>query len=461
MPNPSKFREPVIIFIFVLASLVKVVYQLPQRAMFEYDQEYLAASAKSILVDKHLTLIGAPTSAGQMFVGPLYNYVSAAFFWFFQMQPIAISILTALWDPVTVVVTYCIVSNLFNRRIAIFCSLLILGSFSFNFVDFAPPLLHGVPILSLFLIWSIIRTKEGNPRYLFFAALALGLLFQLHFTAILLLFLASLFILLLKPKITMTDMVTALVTFFLCISPLVFFDFRHNWLITQNAWNFFSQQPVSTKMSILEKIWHLLQSAIGEFSFILTFNLFKFAANVIAIGFFIAFLKIIFFLPKSYSRRAYIFFLWIVTFTGLFYFYSGPIVPYYFTPVELPFFILVGIVVDKLWQTKYKPLTVVTLTTYTLLNFYQWQTFNSPLGLAHKIRALEFIKRHSHNQPIYLSHTIEKGLNGGFGYLEWYLKINQKNDQNLPIYTLIVPFNWINAPLDYRTGNIGVIVPKK
>lgn len=438
--------------------MVKVFYQLPERAMFEYDQEYLASSAKALLVDHKLTLIGAPTSVGGMFIGPYYNYLAAAFFLVFNYAPIAITLLTALWHPVTVLCTYVIVNDLFSRRTAAITAFLMLGSLAFGFYALNPPLVQPIPVLSLILFWSLIRSWK-NPRWLLLTTVVLGFSFHLHFSSFILLILTMFFLFLLRPKVDLSIITGIVIIFSLFIAPLVFFDIRHNFLIAKNAINFTLAQNSDESVSLPLRLAKILETATGNMAFLLTFNQLKFFGRIGVIILMLGFFPVLMQIPKKRQVFAFLTFFWSWLYILFFIFYQGVILPYYFVAIEPFYFVMLGIVISSLFEQR-REIVIVFFALYGAINAFQWLTFSSPLGVVHKLNALNFIKDHSQNKPIYLSHTIEKGYEGGFSYLEWYLHLNQQENRALPIYTLVVPYDWITVALDYRSGSVGVIVPK-
>ncbi len=451
-------KDIFLIISLVILSIVKVAYQFFERGMFEYDQEYLANAAKSIIVAHKLTLIGAPTSVGGMFIGPFYNYLSAFIFWLFHMNPQAINVLTAFWDPLTIALSFLIIRDLFDRRIAIISCCILVGSLSFNFFPLNPPLVHGIPILSLIALWSLVKART-NDRYLLFTAASVGFAFHLHFSAIVILLVVILFSFVLNISADKKTYLFAALILILFISPLIIFDLRNHFLIVSNA-SLFAQTYGGKQMAILMQAVNVLSIALSDFAFLLSFNKFKALSMLVATG-------VIFFSPgtiflhaKKMMVSAFLIFLWILSYTSLFFFYRGIILPYYFSPLEIPFAIICALAVNSIRKKYGKIALLILALTYFTVNVNQWLTFTSPMGLEHKLDALKFIKHHSRNQTIYLSHTIKKGFEGGFDYLEWYEQVNIKNDKTFPIYTLIVPYDWIDTPLDYKSGDIGVIVPK-
>lgn len=451
-------RNQLIIIIFVTLTFIKSFYQLNERAAFEYDQEYLALAAKSLLIDKKLTLIGAPTSVGDIFIGPLYTYVAAFFIWIFRFHPLAITTLTALWDPLTIALLFFIILNLFDLRTATVTSLLALGSFAFNNVNFNPPLVHGLPVLSLVILFSLIRAIK-MPKYLYLTALALGLSWQLHFSSLILAVLSILFILLLKGRPTLKTVLIALGIYFIFILPTILFDLRHDFLNIRHLLSFLLLQPALSPNNSLSPLL-FLKTTLSEFSFLLSFHKFQDFSKIISLVSLPIFFSHLGAMKKSQQNITFLFFLWVICYLGITGLYSGKILPYYLLPLELPLFLVLAISLLKILKDL-PSLGMLLLILYLLINFQQWVTFTSTLTLKHKLETLEFIKKNSHNQPIYLSLTLDKGYEGGFKYLEWYLQLNTRDDRSLPIYTLVVPYNWIEAKLDYRSGGVGVILPKK
>ena len=97
----------------VLAA-AKYFWFLPQLP-FDADQEYLALKSDEILNGK-LTLLGAPTSIGGMFIGPLYSYFVAAVMFIFKGNPLVINGLSAFWATLTVIALFFVGKRIFGSH---------------------------------------------------------------------------------------------------------------------------------------------------------------------------------------------------------------------------------------------------------------------------------------------------------------------------------------------------------
>src|SRR3989344_5149976 len=64
------------------------LYKLREFYIFEHDQDLYSFIVKDIL-SGHLRLIGQLTSIEGVFIGPLYYYLLAPFYWLFNYNPVS------------------------------------------------------------------------------------------------------------------------------------------------------------------------------------------------------------------------------------------------------------------------------------------------------------------------------------------------------------------------------------
>lgn len=450
----KKFKkEKIFLIILLILSFLRFFYKIEERAMFEYDQEFLAMEAKKIVIDRKLTLIGAPTSIGGMFIGPFYSYLVALVMWIFKMSPYTIVFLTAFWGVLTIIAIYLVTFNLLGFNAAFFASLTALLSFSF--LDGIPPLVQPLALTSLLIFWSTLKLRK-KKNYLLLTAFLIGWSLHLHFSAAFFPFLVILYIFFTKTKIELDQIKKSALILLIFLLPIILFETRHQFFMTHNFINFILSKT-SVKMGISEGFVHTLKINLEHLGGLLFTN--NYLIQIILV------LTILFFSLRTLNYKNNFLFkavvLWLLTPFLIFAFYRGHIIPYYFTLQEIIFFVVCGVFFAKVWEKKYlKILLFVFLIVFLKENFNLWFSWKTTRSLKNKLIALRFIKDQSLSQPIYLSHTMEPGIDGGFNYLEWYLKINKKNDRNLPIYTLIAPSNWYEIKSDYVFGDYGVCLPK-
>ena len=97
-------KPKIIIISLIVLSTLKYFWFLP-KFPFDADQEYLALKSDEILNGK-LTLLGAPTSIGGMFIGPLFSYFVAAVMFLFKDNPLVVNGLSAFWATLIIIALF-------------------------------------------------------------------------------------------------------------------------------------------------------------------------------------------------------------------------------------------------------------------------------------------------------------------------------------------------------------------
>lgn len=435
------------IFILFFLGLLKSYWLLP-RSMFEADQEYLALSGRAIL-NKQFTLIGAPTSVGGMFIGPLYNYLVAGALWIFRGNPLVINGLSDFWVAAIIPVLYIVGRKIYSERAALLAAIVAL--FSVNFIDQAevPPLLFPLPIISLVFL-AIVKSPISRIRKSLLLGSLAGLSSHLHFSGIF--FIPLLF----------AVGWSWIIPLFILLSPLFLFDLRHNFFIVRHAFQFL--QSTSDSGSLIN---YRIDTYVGGILNLL---------SPIKISHGLAFVFLLAAFGWLLRQKKYWEFILFILPLIFFLIYPGHLLPYYSIIAWPIFFLTLGLFLDLTWKVgeeKLKksirgdmsflvPIGIISLlVAYSLPNFKQWIGWESGRGIDKKIAALRFIKERAKEKPFYLSKTIEPAADFGFTYLIDYIGLVSSGNLKDPNYTIVAPFNWRGIQPDVRFGDIGVILPKK
>lgn len=206
-------------FILVLITLLVRSYHLPETFMFAEDEEDLSLRVKQIVIDRQPTLISAKFSATGLYLPPGYLYGLIPFFLLTDFHPQAAMI---------VVVVLSGLAALF-----IFLAGYYLGGLPTGFVAWA-----------LYAFWPVIHTWDRifwNPNLILpasalvalalvknspvLAAIGSGLALQSHPQAVILTLFTFLYFHRRWPIV--------LSILFLSLSPLVLFELRHGFIISQ------------------------------------------------------------------------------------------------------------------------------------------------------------------------------------------------------------------------------------
>src|SRR3989344_8913644 len=174
--------------IFILILLFGILlrfYQLEGFVTFLGDQGRDAIILKRIVTFEHFPAIGAPTSAGQVYLGPFYYYFIAPWLLLFNFNPIGPAEGAAILSSIFILVNYIVVKKLFDRIVGLISSTLL--TFSFVLIEFSrfswnPNLL---PLFSLLTAYAtIFAVKRQKKLFYILAGSFFSFTIQLHYLAL-------------------------------------------------------------------------------------------------------------------------------------------------------------------------------------------------------------------------------------------------------------------------------------
>ncbi len=360
-------KHLVIIGIVFLLGLLLRFYKLYGFATFLGDQGRDAIIIKRILTFEHLPAIGAPTSIGQIYLGPFYYYFIAPWLALFKFDPFGLAFGVAVFSSLYVLINYFIVRELLNEKVALISSALI--AFSSTLIEFArfswnPNLL---PLFSLISVYFLIKSlKTHDLRFYALTGAFFSFSLQLHYLAFFLFPPAAIFFImqLYEQKGLLKKMLLGatvlLFSFLLSSIPLIIFDLRHNFLNTKNFLKLFTvSAPVAAN-----KFANLLDSFLYLNKFTFHSNL-----NLAASSFILLFLTVSFILVlkrKDNLRTLLLFLMLAMLGISL---YGGPKYPHYFACLYPFYYIILGYFLSLfLISTYWSALIALFFAIYIFLN---------------------------------------------------------------------------------------------
>ncbi|MCL5784284.1 MAG: glycosyltransferase, partial [Patescibacteria group bacterium] len=228
----------ILLGIVALATFLRF-YELSGYMTFLGDEGRDAIVVKRILVDHHIPLIGPPMSVGNIYLGPLYYYLMAIPMALFWLNPVAAAGLDAFLGVLTVILIYFFGKTWFNRSAGLIAAYLYAISpvtIIYSRSSWNP---NPTPFFALLGIFSLYKVyKTGNFLWLILTGTALAAAIQMHYLALILLPIALIIWLLgifvsagsVRFKNIFSGIAGGIVAFLTIMSPLVWFDFRHNFL---------------------------------------------------------------------------------------------------------------------------------------------------------------------------------------------------------------------------------------
>ncbi len=235
--------------ILFVAAVLRL-YRFSEHVMFLGDQGRDAIIIKRILTLEHFPAIGAPTSIGQVYLGPFYYYFISPFLWLWNFNPVGLAFGTALVMLTGMAAAYFVIKKEMNgTAAALFLLMAVFSSVNIEASRFSwnPNLLPVFMFAALYFFYLSINSKRLVYPLVLGALLSFSL--QLHYLAVFV-FLAivpfSLYFFLKHQNrvLCLKKIGLAVLSFAFFSLPLLVFDLRHGFLNTNNFLKMFSEGGV-------------------------------------------------------------------------------------------------------------------------------------------------------------------------------------------------------------------------
>ncbi len=237
--NKNKLETLIVVLILAL-TLGMRLYKISGYMTFLGDEGRDALVIQGILVNHHIPLLGPPTSVGNMYLGPLYYYMMAVPMAIFWLNPLAAAVMAAFIGTGSVFLIYFLARNWFGKEAAFLSSLLYSISpvnIIYSRSSWNP---NPAPFFALLSILGLYLTRV-RKNYLWFILTGTALAFacQMHYLALILLPVFGVLwiydlVLINKKKLEVKNFgwgtFLGILSFLILMSPLVIFDFRHNFV---------------------------------------------------------------------------------------------------------------------------------------------------------------------------------------------------------------------------------------
>lgn len=418
-----------LVLILILATFLRF-YRLPEYMTFLGDEGRDALVIKSILVDHHIPLIGPPTSVGNIYLGPLYYYMMAVPMAIFWLNPVAAAGMNAIIGVLTVFLVYFLSKRWFGKTAGIIASFLytvspvtILASRS----SWNP---NPAPFFAMLAIHSLYKAQKGEGLKRFvLAGVFIGAAAQMHYLALILIP-VCLVIYFSKKPYRFSGLLSAVLSFIFIMSPLILFDFRHNFLNYRAVTELFSSGG-AVSVNIIETI-----SKIPQIFYHDLIGRYIASENIIVT----IVVSLVIFVPFFIIRKRPIFILgsWLsVGLIGLS-FYQKDIYDHYLGFMNPVPFILLGAVFTSIKSFKYIFISLILLVG--ILNLQNNPLFILPNNQLERTRAVS-------------KYVLQKAGNGDFNFA---LLSKNNYDAAYQFYFYIFGYTPKQVPFD-KTDQLFVV----
>lgn len=465
----KKFKRPsieLLVFFLIIALAVFLrFYKIKEVANFDFDQEYAANFAYSVVKEFPIQLIGQGLSIQGLFMGPLYFYYLVPFFMLTNLHPIGGVIGSAVFGIITILVYFFVARKIFGTKAALVIAFLrsVLYIELGNDWALAPGLQADIPVV---LTWYFfLEYWKGSTKIFPWIGFIFGIYTSLH-PVLFPFYFVFLVLILLKRKLpNIKTALISFVAFLIPVSPLLVFEYFHKFLEVKRLIELFSGPALEHKGN--SQILSYLRLNLSEPQRILGLGQIHLAV------FSVLFFLVLFFLVKKgvgfWKEKFHIIFLAITyfVFIGYYSLFPAHVPEYYFIALTTLMIIYIGASLSMLLKNKFGALVlVVILANIFLVNFAVLQRrWNNTYkeGLADKdFIVKEIIKRQPKGEEFYVSYIKLPGWNFGFDYLfKLYGHVPQTVMAKPPVYTIVVPKSLSPDSIDISSHDVGLILPEK
>lgn len=259
-------KDPYIISLIVItiAGIFLRFFRFEGFVTFLGDQGRDALIMKRIVTFEHFPGVGAPSSIGQVFLGPFYYYLMAPWMLLTNLHPIGPAIGVAIFSTSFIVISYFVALDLFKQKLSalIFSALV---SFSYIMIwlsrfSWNPNLL---PLFALLAVYTFVKALE-EKRLIYFIASGLFFSFciQFHYVALaaglpVVIYLAYyLYSQKENMKAALLNVGAMIAAFLIGNAPLIAFDLRNNFINLKSFTKLLTGGEVSSNSHGLTEIVH-------------------------------------------------------------------------------------------------------------------------------------------------------------------------------------------------------------
>lgn len=435
----DRLMQPKILMLVALLFIAGFfrLYQLDKTTWIGGDEGRDLLVIENIINSKKPLLQGPPTSIvtqiGRMYYGPGFYYMVMPLFILLGGHPASGAYLVAILGIGSVVLLYLLLEKLAGN-IAAFTGALLYATaplvISYDRWFWSP---NPVPFFILLIMYSFIKIYlDKKDKYLILIGVAIGLMWQLHYTSLFFLIPLVFWLFYFKIKVKVKIWMYALIGFIIPSSPLLISELRHG-LPNVKVFLYYLLKEPKHSLGIFDRITNIYEWVYNLF--ITTINSYYLPIGIILV---IAATVLLVYLILGRSQTPNHRILGIISSTWVLF----SLVPHLSYTGEFPFdfrfilflipmpFILIGLVVQFAWnrQNAGKFVGLCILLYLIIGNFMDLGVFSSGKlfqydkgsTLYNKIRAVDYIIADANGEPYTLSVDGSSYDKNGYIYITHY-----------------------------------------
>lgn len=438
------------LFGIIIIALILRVYDLPSKSAFIGDTAWFFVAAKNIFESGNIPLVGITSSHTWLNQGALWTYILAFTLPFIKFNPIGMAYLVAIFDVVTLLVIFIFCRNFFSTRIAFFSVFIYATSPLVILNSQIPYHTYPIPLLTVLLIFCVLKWVNGNIKYFPFIFLLLGLLYNFQISILPLGFtFAAIFLFGLVKKTSWLKRVInrkiifySLIAFLIPMTPMLIYDLSHGFSQTIKVFVWIGYRIAVTfgypplHPDVPGETWKTVAIFLSEY-----IKLTYFLPHI-SLALLILASSVIFAIYQIYKNKFKN-----KNLIALLLFFTLPVISYIvaktnsaaYLPMLIPqAIILAGFMFGSI-NRKYTYILVVIVFIISLLNISYFKNYDRGEGIDKKIENAKEIVKKANGDPyniIILGESSKhKSSVSNYEYLAWWLGHGPSNEnEKIKIY---------------------------
>ena len=163
-----------------------VFFRLSELMPFIGDQAWFYISARDLIVERTIPLVGITASHTWLHQGALWTYILAPILLVFNFNPVAPAYVTGIMHVVTVLLFYQLGAEMISKKAALIMAVLFASSPLAILYARMPYHTTLIPLITLLLIYSVYMWTKGKITVFPYIFLLLGILYNLELATIVL-----------------------------------------------------------------------------------------------------------------------------------------------------------------------------------------------------------------------------------------------------------------------------------
>lgn len=230
-------------------SLFLGLYRIEELMTFIGDQGWFYLSARDMLINGQIPLVGIASSHPWLHQGAFWTYLLAFFLWVFNFSPVSGAYLAISLGLLSVLGIYILGSMLFSKRVGLIAALLYATSPLAVYCMRLPYHTNPIPFFIIILTMILYKIINGNVKYLPSALLLLAILYNFEIATatlwgVLIYILIYRFLInkkFLKQLINFKIILLSILSLIVPLLPMILYDVRNGFPQTLKfiAWIFY------------------------------------------------------------------------------------------------------------------------------------------------------------------------------------------------------------------------------